>query len=428
MNTPPNTVCEGGQKSAAVHVRNIPNHVEVREVISLFRTLIGKTRTSLEITFYQHEIAIKALCMNGYSLGGVNLDVSYIPSPPSRSRRSVDDRRNLYVLGLPFALTKGEFAALFSRYGTVVHCVILATVDNSSRRRGFIVMSSHEEAKRALSNLTRAQIKGHTIDVSWAVVQRSQGFLDGGDRVMLLDSRAVQLPETTFRDGPPRSSSGSDFSDYSPMLPGHDRSSLVSSPIPTSALLIHNLPALFFSQPQDLRPLLCPFGAIERIRTIPMSDSETVSAVVQYTSIASAVEARNSLNGQCYHSMRRVEVQFVNPNFGEQPGDLRLNPGPALRKEFDDVSSYPSSRDPSPFSSSGSLHSMDSFGPRPGYRDQFGPSRSAINTPYPQDFPRHPTYPRSRDHSPRDVLYCPSNQPRRIQGGGFNPASHGFAN
>jgi len=89
--------------------------------------------------------------------------------------------------------TRNEFAALFSRYGTVSHCVILATVDNSSRRRGFIVMSTHEEAKLAMSELTRTQIKsvsgctcgaelielgevrGHTIDVSWAVVQRSQG-------------------------------------------------------------------------------------------------------------------------------------------------------------------------------------------------------------------------------------------------------------
>ena len=90
---------------------------------------------------------------------------------------------------------RNEFAALFSRYGTVSHCVILATVDNSSRRRGFIVMSTHEEAKLAMSELTRTQIKsvsshalsngaglielgevrGHTIDVSWAVVQRSQG-------------------------------------------------------------------------------------------------------------------------------------------------------------------------------------------------------------------------------------------------------------
>lgn len=54
---------------------------------------------------------------------------------------------------------RNEFAALFSQYGTVSHCVILATVDNSSRRRGFVVMSSHEEAKRAMNALTRTSIK-----------------------------------------------------------------------------------------------------------------------------------------------------------------------------------------------------------------------------------------------------------------------------
>ena len=39
------------------------------------------------------------------------------------------------------------------------HCVILATVDNASRRRGFVVMSTHEEAKLAMISLTRTQIK-----------------------------------------------------------------------------------------------------------------------------------------------------------------------------------------------------------------------------------------------------------------------------
>jgi RNA recognition motif-containing protein len=82
---------------------------------------------------------------------------------------------------------------VFSRYGTVSHAVILATVDNASRRRGFIVMANHQEAKAAMENLSRREIKsvfhlglrgaqdlisrarGHTIDVSWAVVQRSGG-------------------------------------------------------------------------------------------------------------------------------------------------------------------------------------------------------------------------------------------------------------
>lgn len=142
---------------------------------------------------------------------GSNSVVTSITPPHvhARPKRQTDERQNLYVLGLPFSLTKcdifyfgfntvdlrdlyrTEFSAIFSRYGTVTHCVILATVDNSSRRRGFVVMSCHEEAKLAITSLTRTQIKcvsscatrfqlsfisrGHCLDISWAVVQRSQG-------------------------------------------------------------------------------------------------------------------------------------------------------------------------------------------------------------------------------------------------------------
>lgn len=98
-------------------------------------------------------------------------------------QNGTDDRRNLYVLGLPFALTKSvyfcpfpelsqidskrnEFASVFSQYGTVSHCVILATVDNSSRRRGFVVMSTHDEARHAMACLTRTLIK-YTVQVAF---------------------------------------------------------------------------------------------------------------------------------------------------------------------------------------------------------------------------------------------------------------------
>jgi hypothetical protein len=96
----------------------------------------------------------------------------------TRAAKQIDTRRNLYVLGLPFDLTKyafpssvvieykyplclfrAEFAHIFSAYGVVSHCVILATHDNSSRRRGFVVMSNHEEAKEAMSKLSRTEIK-----------------------------------------------------------------------------------------------------------------------------------------------------------------------------------------------------------------------------------------------------------------------------
>lgn len=48
---------------------------------------------------------------------------------------------------------------MFSRFGEVVHSVILATVDNASRRRGFVVMANHGDAKSAMDNLSRAEIK-----------------------------------------------------------------------------------------------------------------------------------------------------------------------------------------------------------------------------------------------------------------------------
>ena len=56
-------------------------------------------------------------------------------------------------------VTRIELVEIFSRYGTVLHAVILATSDNASRRRGFIVMSTHAEARSALHSLSRTEIK-----------------------------------------------------------------------------------------------------------------------------------------------------------------------------------------------------------------------------------------------------------------------------
>ncbi len=52
-----------------------------------------------------------------------------------------------------------ELSSIFSRFGTVNHCVILATVDNASRRRGFVVMSTHAEAKVAMDNISQTNIR-----------------------------------------------------------------------------------------------------------------------------------------------------------------------------------------------------------------------------------------------------------------------------
>lgn len=55
-------------------------------------------------------------------------------------------------------ISRSEFAKIFEPYGTVTHAVILATLDSASRRRGFIVMSTHQEAKAAMDTLSRTHI------------------------------------------------------------------------------------------------------------------------------------------------------------------------------------------------------------------------------------------------------------------------------
>ena len=103
---------------------------------------------------------------------------------------------HLFSLGGANQRSRLELYSLFSRFGTVTHFVILATVDNASRRRGFVVMSNHAEAKVAMDKISQTNIRyvaamathlhplldhllrrGSIVDVSWAVVQRSQGEL-----------------------------------------------------------------------------------------------------------------------------------------------------------------------------------------------------------------------------------------------------------
>ncbi|KIM46949.1 hypothetical protein M413DRAFT_422474 [Hebeloma cylindrosporum] len=298
--------------------------VHKREIVALFNTLIGQVRNfqdvrdgpspRLDITFLDRDAATKALCMNGYRIDGTSLSVSALTAPSSRfDKNGADDRRNLYVLGLPFALTKNEFTAIFSQYGAVSHCVILATVDNSSRRRGFVVMSTHDEARHAMACLTRTLIKGHSIDVSWAVVQRSQGFLDGGDRAMLLDSRSpARSPSPSPILHGKRRLTSSDSSDSS--LDSHeaDPASLATSSVPSTSLLVTNLPTLLFSQAQDLHPLFFPFGHIEKLEIVQVSPLGTMSVVVQYSQATIAQEAKESLSGQRYGSYQ-VEARYVKP-------------------------------------------------------------------------------------------------------------------
>ncbi|KAI0355937.1 hypothetical protein OH77DRAFT_1478854 [Trametes cingulata] len=343
MSTTPNPLFKFSREGYSVHVNNIADAVSRREILDLFNNLIGditkcdemfdKGRRYYTLTFSSQDSAKKALCMSGYNVDGVPLAVTPVPSSdvpcPGRPGKQPDTRRNLYVLGLPFDLTKTEFAEIFARFGAVAHAVILATVDNASRRRGFIVMARHDEAKAAMDGLNRKEIKGHIIDVSWAVVQRSDGFLDGGDRATVLSSTSPSPSPAPF-----------DLKTLSPAFPTLQMPIVVTPPsecpptsdyaMPSSSLLIKNLPAVLFSQLSDLHPLLGPFGDINKLEIHPSAsgDRAHVSAIVEYATISQATEAAAALDGQAYsHPPLRVEyLRTCSPASGESDGKPGLNP------------------------------------------------------------------------------------------------------
>ncbi|CDO70980.1 hypothetical protein BN946_scf184830.g12 [Trametes cinnabarina] len=342
MSSTPNPVFKFSREGCSVHVNNIADAVSRREILDLFNNLIGnitkcdelydRGRRYYALTFSNQDAAKKALCMSGYNVDGVPLAVSSVPSLDAprigRTARQADARRNLYVLGLPFDLTKAEFAELFGRFGAVAHAVILATVDNASRRRGFIVMGSHHEAKVAMEGLNRKEIKGHVIDVSWAVVQRSEGFLDGGDRSTVLSNTSPSSSPAPF-----------DMKPMSPTLPSIPVPVVITPPseypptgsfaMPSSSLAIRNLPAVLFSQLSDLHPLLGPYGEIKKLELLPCSsgDRTHVSAIVEYASISQATDAAQALDGQAYSNVpMSVEFLCTNASVLDDAGKPGLNP------------------------------------------------------------------------------------------------------
>lgn len=109
--------------------------------------------------------------------------------------------KNLYVLNLPLDASTDQLTALFSSYGTVVHCVILAMLDAQARRRGFIDMSNSNEAKEAIEGLNGFVWHGYPIEVSYAIVQRSGGPFD---QVTGRNIIKRNVPRNRFNTGPRR--------------------------------------------------------------------------------------------------------------------------------------------------------------------------------------------------------------------------------
>jgi len=131
------------------------------------------------------------------------------------------------------------------------------------------------------------------------------GFLDGGDRSMVLDARTyIPSPSPRLQE---KSSSCQDLSQSR----GEDDSALlITCSVPTTCLLVRNLPTVLFSQAQDLHPLVFPFGHIDKLEIVHVSPLGCLSVIVQYSSTSSAREAKESLSGQLYGNFR-IEARYV---------------------------------------------------------------------------------------------------------------------
>ena len=75
---------------------------------------------------------------------------------------------NLYVGNLPFSTTSDELAALFGRVGAVTSAQVI-TDRETGRSRGFgFVEMSDEDARKAIDELTGADLNGRSITVNEA--------------------------------------------------------------------------------------------------------------------------------------------------------------------------------------------------------------------------------------------------------------------
>ncbi|KAG5351482.1 hypothetical protein C0989_006336 [Termitomyces sp. Mn162] len=139
---------------------------------------------------------------------------------------------------------------------------------------------------------------GHCLDISWAVVQRSGGFLDGGDRAIPLEPRPNSRALSSASNQEDNGSANSSTTSIS--INEIELASLAPSLTPTPTLLVLNLPSLLFSQMQDMHPLFYPFGRIKKLSLVESPCHESTSVIVEYETAAIAQEAKETLHGQFY--------------------------------------------------------------------------------------------------------------------------------
>jgi RNA recognition motif-containing protein len=81
--------------------------------------------------------------------------------------------------------------------------------------------------------------------------------------------------------------------------------------VPISTVVVSNLPKLLFSNDEDLHPLLYPFGSITKLEVLDSApQQDAFNALVEFTTLASAMDAKAALHGQIYAG-HRLSVEHV---------------------------------------------------------------------------------------------------------------------
>lgn len=140
----------------------------------------------------------------------------------------------------------------------------------------------------------------------------SSGFLDGGDRTVFNDSRSARgsSPDGALDDNQVyRSANSSSDSSIGSGPNPSEAALLTASFVPSSRLLVSNLPTLLFSQTSDLHPLFYPFGHIKKFEVLE-SPQDTMTVIVEYSSVDSAKDAKQNLQGQCYANYE-VRLEYM---------------------------------------------------------------------------------------------------------------------
>ncbi len=161
------------------------------------------------------------------------------------------------------------------------------------------------------------------------------GFLDGGDRtVMLSNQSSTPSPAPSLFDLDASTSVSSRVHSPAIMTPpeSHTPDGLPVPSAPMPALLVSGLPVALFSSTSDLRPLLYPYGDVKKLQIIGSTTtlgSNTLSVLVEYSTLEQAREAHDMLKGQVYAN-QLLKVDFLDPLLQRPAGPVRLYSAPEI--------------------------------------------------------------------------------------------------